>query len=170
MKKIFAVAAVFFLLLAGCRAEEGNGDIPIVLTEKSLPHDFHEIAHKREEVPYYEYLARIAASREESERLYHLYRLKEPMQEVDWDRHALLFLGLYESGSCPMTITSMKYNDSELEIHTGYADIGFGQTSCTDDATVRTFVVQLDKEAVEGIRQVKVVEGDVATALPLEGS
>ncbi len=138
--------------------------IKLIRSEKSLPSDYHEKAFQRESSPYFEYLFYKVDHQKSFEEAWSLYRLEQPMAEVNFEENDVYFIGLQESGSCPYESDHIKMSiESEaLKIH-------FSQPkgNCTLDATPRTIVIVLNKDSSADIKKVVIGESGAETDVPV---
>lgn len=153
------------LILGGCSNDSKNNqqNFDLVASEKTLPANMRELAFEREETPRYHYLVRMAENQSGFEDFWSLYGFKKQAPEIDFKDKSVLFIGVYESGSCP----------SEIENVESYADnttitIAHPNGNCTADATPRTFVIQIDKSEAKNITSFIIIEGGTETTVPLE--
>jgi hypothetical protein len=68
----------------------------------------------------------------------------DDLPDVDWDSQVVIFAGTGESGSCPLVITEIDFDDDERLITIGLERDVPRDTMCTMDWTPRVFVVALD--------------------------
>ncbi len=151
-RRLTILAVVVLTLLvpaaAGCTgsAQEPGPAVRVLETEKTLPEDFYERAENG-------MLVFGALDGESFDALREEYRLSGAAAEVDWDRQGVLFLGVFESGSCPLHFVSARLSEEEdgLIVRLAVED---DSVPCTDDATPRTFVLGVDRAVVSGLRTV----------------
>jgi hypothetical protein len=175
MKRFLLLTSIFLLFLYGCSNpnenelgdKKSNVDFELVASEKSLPANFHEVASKREKVPYFSYLVKRAENQNEFKGIWNFYQLSNKMPKVNLDENHLLFIGVEESGSCPSKLGAVNLNSDKQELNIYL----LGQEgNCTADATPRTFVIQIDKEKLTNLKSMVMVESGVETAVPIEGN
>ncbi|MCD8509923.1 MAG: YobA family protein [Bacillus sp. (in: Bacteria)] len=134
----------------------------VVASEKVLPDDFYETAFTRNEPPRYQYQVALAEDVAQFEELWDYYQFEGERPEIDFQEKDTLFLGVQESGTCPVEVTSLKMEgDESVKIRLQDRT----QDACTDDATPRTFVLKLEKGPV---KTAIVTQGVTETAVPLE--
>ncbi|MBT2644661.1 hypothetical protein J7I80_20805 [Bacillus sp. ISL-41] len=153
------------LWLYGCSNDPINNQqyYDMVANEKSLPENMHELAFKREETPHYQYLVRMADNQSDFEDFWMLYELIRQAPETHFKEKNVFFIGLHESGSCPSEIEKVEPDSEIMKITIATPD-----GNCTDDATPRTFVIQIDKAESKNLESVIIVEGGTETTVPLE--
>lgn len=177
MRKLnLAVALLLSLLLTfGCsnnskvkktQTEEVNQvNFELIASEKSLPSHMHELAFQRKEAPGYTYWVKKVSNQYDFEVAWKTYELEEMMEDVDFDKKNVFFIGVQESGSCPYTEENIELNtDNEalqvlLTEHDG---------ECTSDATPRTFVIQGDKDISKDIKKVVITQSGTKTEIPIK--
>ena len=160
----FLFALFLSLLLYGCSNDQKNNqqNFDLIASEKNLPANMHELAFKRTETPHYQYLVRMADNTSDFEDAWNLYEFKIQAPELDFKDKGVLFIGVYESGSCPSKVKKVQ-SDSEIMKIT----IATPDGNCTADANPRTFVIQIDKKEATNLESVIIVEGDTETSVPL---
>ena len=147
---VLFVSAVLAVVLwaAGCAepGEEPGLSVRVGETEKTLPEGFYDLAESG-------LLVSRAQDDTSYEALWQEYRLSGSMETVDWDREAVLFLGIFESGSCPLHFESARLSEEEDNLIVRLA-LEDDSVPCTDDATPRTIVLVLDRDVVNGLQTV----------------
>ncbi|KIL72568.1 hypothetical protein [Bacillus badius] len=163
IKPILPLFAVT-LLLIGCSNKDTKNDIHLIASEKSLPYNFYDIAVKREEVPYFEYLVNKADNQAQYKETWDLFKLKTARPAVNFKESSVFFVGVLESGSCPYELKDSQINlDNQImKVHLVEPD-----RICTDDATPRTFVIEVDKESAEKLENMIIVQSNVETTVPI---
>lgn len=178
MKKIVLYLLISFLVLTGCgnviepvgevnqeEIHEVDSDpVKIVASEKRLPDAFNELSFRREEVPHYNYLVRMADNQVTFEEVWNLFNMSEVMPKVDFETKNVIFLGVSESGSCP-------YRNKDIIIEWDHEEMKIqlidSTEMCTADATPRTVVIEVDKESSGELQTVTILEGNVSTQVPI---
>lgn len=158
------------LWLSGCSDEAKNKlqNYDLIASDKNLPENFHEIAFQRQDTtfsPKYEYLVRKANNESDFEDLWNFYNFKNHAPELDFNDNSVFFIGVIESGSCPLKIEKVEPNSDHNNITIGLSG---SEGLCTDDISPRTFVIQMDKEKSTDIETVTIVEYEAETSVPLE--
>lgn len=175
--KIPVVMSILLILILGIGAILwlSGSDAPstkraaehVVATEKVLPEDFYETAFTRSEPPMFQYEVGLADDEDRYEQLWGYYQLSGERPEIDFQENNVLFLGVQESGSCPLEVTSVQIEGESDDESVRLTLKAEGRDACTDDATPRTFVLKLDKEESKALKTAVVVDGDTETAVPL---
>lgn len=150
------------LLLVGC---SGSTDDYVVVSEKTLPSNFHEIAFERETTPFFQFLVRKSVDQPEFEQTWSVFGFKNELPNIDFKEKDAFFLGVHESGSCPYKVENVAISSDN---HTMTVPLSEPKGACTSDATPRTFVVQIDKEVSKDIENVVIVQSGVETVVPFE--
>ncbi|MDX8363780.1 hypothetical protein [Cytobacillus sp. IB215665] len=161
MRKLL-VSGILMLLSFGCNNIEDG--MNVIASEKVLPTNFQEIAFERQETPYRDYLVSKVVNESDFEEAWNLFNFEDDMPLVDFNEKAVFFIGLAESGSCPYNIKSMKQSSNNKSITVSLSST---MGPCTDDATRRTFVIEINKEMGKEIESVVIDEGRVETSVPL---
>lgn len=119
-----------------------------IITEKTFPAHFHEQAEQGVMIDK-------AIDQETFDELWKDFRLTEHPPEVEWNQQVAIFLGIYESGTCPYDISKMELNaeKTNLSIH---LDIDSEMMACTDDATPRTFVIVVHQDDLSDVSVVQI--------------
>jgi hypothetical protein len=167
MKRLFALslALLLTLCLIGCESSDltESSQVRIVATEKVWPANFDEIAFKREESPHYSYAVRTASNRSNFEKTWKTYQLTRKRPKIDFNKNEILFLGVEESGSCPIELNTKDVKLSEQKITINL--IG-PDGPCTADATPRTFVIEIPK--LKDFKELTLLETGTETTIPLK--
>lgn len=181
MKKIGFLIGILILLI-GCGSESDSEKVvmqgdeetvkniaEVIFTEKSQPDDFHEIGFHREESPGYTYLIKEATEQEQYEELWTYFRLQEEAPKVDMVKNNVMFFSLEESGTCPFDLKGkdIQLNPATkmLEVEVSYANSTDG--ACTTDATPRTFVLEVTKEA-NSFKNALIYDEGTETQVPIK--
>ncbi len=141
MKRI-TLLLVFLLVVitSGC----GNSDI--IHTESSIPDDI-EI----------ESVVEVAKNQNEYEETWSYFNLRKEMPSVNWEDYSVLFLGTFESGSCPVIIEEMEVDDENV-LSFKYKEYG----NCTSDANAITIVMKVERDTIEKVEYVEFQGSKVA--------
>ncbi|WP_404330073.1 hypothetical protein [Mesobacillus maritimus] len=153
------------LFLFGCNYDKDETESKLIASEKSLPANFHEIAFERETAPFFQYLVKKASSQSAFEETWSLFEFTSRLPKVNLNEKEVLFIGVQESGSCPYEVQS---SDISADKKTLTVRLSEPKGACTDDATPRTFVFELDKAGSQEVDNVVIVQSGVETSLPLE--
>jgi hypothetical protein len=166
LKKLILVLFALFTILSlfGCSYNQNNVD-SVVASEKKLPLNFHEIAVKREEPPYYQYLVEKAENQTQYKEVWEFFGLTQRIPEVNFDEKNVFFIGVHESGSCTLNISDIK-----IDVKNQVMTILFAEKSgdCTADATPRTFVIKVNKEQSKSLKKVIFVERGTETPVQID--
>ncbi|WP_053368074.1 hypothetical protein [Bacillus sp. FJAT-27245] len=174
MKKwLFAgigIAVVIVVLLAFGKNRPTNpvrlgAHINLLASGKSLPDKFEEHAYQNEDHPGNEYLVKKAVNQIGYLKIWRQFRLNRAgIPAVNFQKNAVIFIGTYESGSCPYKIEEavIRAMGEELSIRLSAAS-----GVCTTDASPRAFVIEVGKGASEKLESVVIVRGDVETKVPI---
>lgn len=180
MNKIIYVIGLL-VLIAGCSSEPTddksgmNGDgktgedvAEVIATEKIFPADFREIGFYREESPHYTYLLKVANEQEQYEKLWGYFRLENEAPKVNLNEKKVMFFSLEESGSCPLELKgeNIHQNDDIEMLVVEVSNTNSEGEMCTLDATPRTFVIEIDKEAAFS-ENARIHEHEIETTIPI---
>lgn len=141
-----------------------NIDVTLIASEKKLPQNFDDVAFKRQTAPYYAYLVTKAENKNKYDRLWNDFELTSNNLSVNFSEKNVLFIGIRESSTCPYHLGDVKMNPEGTDLILNL--LGPGGV-CTADATPRTFVIEVNKEASKNIKDVIIVEGGIKTTVPI---
>lgn len=98
------------------------------------------------------------------EEVWNLYRLEQKIAKVNLEENDIYFIAVQESGSCPYELDKIKMSiDSQvINFHLSEPN-GF----CTDDATARTFVIEVNKESSSDVKNIVIGQSNVETTVPI---
>lgn len=167
MKRLFALSFALLLTLGliGCERNDltESSQIRIAASEKVWPANFDEIALKREDSPYYSYAVRTTTNQSDFEKTWKSYQLTGTRPEIDFNSSEILFLGVEESGSCPIELNTkdVKLSEQKITIKLSGPD-----GPCTADATPRTFVIEIPKS--KELKELTILETGTETTIPLK--
>ncbi len=146
--KLFLLIISFVLLtsiIASCGIlnKELVVSSKLLTTEKTFPIHFHE--RSEQGVLVYK-----VTNQEAFDEHWDYFRLSGNPTNIDWDKKVAIFLGMYESGSCPVEFKNadLSADKTELNIH---LQLKTQKRACTDDATPRTIVLAFDTKQVSTV-------------------
>lgn len=171
---LFVLAFLVGSILLGCGEEEKTkvdladnnnkaSEFELIASEKNLPSNFDDIAFERKEVPFFRYLVKKVENQPEYEDIWKLYGFENEIPSVDFNKKAIVFVGLQESGSCPYEIKNVEL---DAEYNTLLIFLLEPDWECTADATPRTFVINLNKDTSKVIENVRIIESGLETNVP----
>lgn len=138
----------------------------MLTSEKTLPINFDDIAFKRDTTPLQQFLVRKSVNQSEFDEYWKLYGFEQQaISNVDFNEHIVFFIGILESGSCPSEIKDVEFNTDN---HTMTIPLSQLEGDCTTDATPKTFVIQLEKELSEKIKNLNIIQSNNKTNVPFE--
>lgn len=157
------------LFLFGCSntAEDYPINFALIASEKSLPTDFNEVAFKRDTTPSFQYLVKKVVNQSEFEEIWNIYRFEKKIPNVDFHEKDVIFIGVQESGSCPYKIEHIELNPDKNAIG---VPLSQPDGACTDDATPRTFVIEVNKEVSKDLKSIVIVQSGAETTIPIDGN
>ncbi|HHY20361.1 MAG TPA: hypothetical protein GX525_00445 [Bacilli bacterium] len=161
MKNVLLIIFFMFFSLIGC--SNSNDNMNILITEKSLPSYFDEVASKSEQAPQYKYLIKKVKTRLEYENEWKYFQLKNDIKDVDLANKDVIFIGLNESGSCPYGIEKLSIDYNKLLVTLKLPD-----GDCTTDSTPRVFVIDIPKDISNQLSEVNIIEGKVKTSIQIK--
>ncbi|MDN4607025.1 hypothetical protein [Sporosarcina highlanderae] len=177
MKRIymFVFAILVSTLLIGCGAEDKTSgnladdsnqviEFEIIASAKALPSNFNDLAFERKETPFFQYLVKKVENHSEYGDIWSLYEFENAKPNVDFNKKAVVFVGVHESGSCPYKINNVELNSGKTISVSLFEPDG----ACDASATPRTFVLKIDKEVSKEIKKVSIVQSGVETVIPFE--
>jgi len=164
---LFLSLLMSLLFLFGCSMsnEEKQMNLDLIASEKTLPTNFHEIAFKRKEAPFFQYLVRKVVYQSEFAANWSFYGFESKPPSVNLNKKDVFFIGVQESGSCPYEIGNIKLSSDNKTMKVTLSE---PDGACTSDATPRTFVLQIDKEIAKEMESVVIVQSGVETNILLD--
>lgn len=157
---VIAIAAVIAVLFAFWKNGPTNEmklgeDITLLASGKGVPAnlyvDSYSIKKADNQIAY--------------QKMWNIFGLNSAsIPAVDFSKKAVVFIGLYESGSCP-------YKIEDAETRAGEKELAIRLTApsgiCTTDASPKTFVIEIDKSTSEKLQSVVIVRGGTETYVPV---
>ena len=165
---------MFISLLFGCNVDvekkqsnivNNQVDFIMLTSEKTLPTNFDDIAFKRDMTPLQQFLVRKSVNQSEFEEYWMLYGFEQAIPHVDFNENVVFFIGVLESGSCPSEIKNVEFNINHNTMTIPLSEL---EGACTTDATPKTFVIQLEKELSEKIKNLIIIQSNTKTNVPFE--
>ncbi|TKC18828.1 hypothetical protein [Robertmurraya kyonggiensis] len=150
--RIYMIIILWFaigMVLQGCGSTKAQtASSKLIHAEKTLPLNYFELAEQG-------VLVYKASNQDEFKALWEKFRLKEELQnELDWGKKVAIFLGIVESGTCPLQFESAELAGENTEIMVRLE--GSSEMACTDDATPRTIVIEMNQSELAGVSYVKI--------------
>ncbi len=124
-----------------------HNDAEVILSDKTIPSV--QLVH---DAPY---TIKKSVNQEEYKKNWDYFRLKKAKPKIDFKKKTLYFLGLYESGSCPIHLEKMNVNSEQKELTLSLKN---DNGVCTDDASPRTFVIKVDKKISKNVNKAIIEE------------
>lgn len=139
-------------------------EFQIIASEKTLPENFYDLAFEREAPPFFHYLVKKVENETEFVETWEQFAFEQDPPNTDLFReNDVLFIGLHESGSCALEIENITLSPNNK---TMTASMKEPNGACTDDATPRTFVIEIEKMYSRNIEDVVIVHSGVDTDVP----
>ncbi|MFC4403865.1 hypothetical protein [Gracilibacillus xinjiangensis] len=159
----FFALALLLLSVFGCNQQERQErmEVDIIASEKSLPASFDEIATKHE---YEQILVERAENKEEYQEMWEMFELKQDVLDVDMKAKDVLFIGFYESSSCPEEIKAITADTEQQELEINLKD---PDSDCTADASPKNFVLAVDKRHLNEISNIILVTSGQRISFPV---
>lgn len=166
MKKLGLLALSFSLLLVfGCNqkggTEKGSLEQSLIISEKSLPNAFEQMATEKDEQKYV--VVRVKNA-EDYQEMWRKFQIKEDLVAVDTDDKDILFIGLFESSSCPYDISDILDNTEKHELE---VNLTTKNGNCTTDNSPRNFVLSIDKSVSDELSTLVLVKNSERVLLPI---
>lgn len=155
--------ALLLLSVLGCN-QKGEGEIfepSLIVSEKSLPLSFDQMAIEHDQQKY---VVERVKNKEDYQEMWNKFQIKEELVDIDTETKDILFIGLFESSSCPYNIKSMFANSEEHELE---ANLSVKDGNCTADTSPRNFVLTVDKSMSNELSTVILVHGIKRISLPI---
>ncbi|MBM4761864.1 hypothetical protein [Bacillus sp. B15-48] len=118
----------------------------VIGTEKTLPANFYDVANQG-------VVVKVVYDSEAFKEQWSHFGLQENVPDYQWDNTVVIFLGLIESGSCPIGINAVKVSSEESELIV-QLDLD-SERPCTDDATPRSIIFTLDARELSEVTKIK---------------
>ncbi|MED3550136.1 hypothetical protein [Cytobacillus praedii] len=164
MKKLLLIVfSGFLVFVSGCESKEGlDINSSIVASEKSLPVAFDQMStiDKKSNIKY---IVLRVKNNEDYQEMWDTFQFKQDLKEVDLEKSDVIFLGLYESSSCPYSIKEIDTAEKS-KVNIVFSDI---EGSCTADESPRSFVIAIDKTSSNNIAEVALVQDKQKIVLPI---
>lgn len=92
----------------------------------------------------------LTESPEEFEEWRERFQLEEisGSDDIDWDEQVVLFVGTGESGSCPVELVDVQFDEDKRLVDVFITQEAPPETICTMDWTPRVFVIALDQDVL----------------------
>ncbi|WP_313800807.1 hypothetical protein [Cytobacillus sp.] len=157
------VFSSWLLFVSGCESKEGlDHNARLIASEKRIPLSFDQMSRIDQKSNSKFVIMRIK-NNEDYQKMWDTFQFKQDLKEVDLDKKDVIFLGLYESSSCPYSIKEINPAEkSKLTII--FSDI---EGNCTVDESPRSFVMAIDKKFSMNIEEVLLVQGKQKIVLPI---
>ena len=147
---IIVICALFFTV-------NKHNDAEVILSDKTVPS-----VQVLQDSPY---TIKKSVNQKEYKKNWNYFRLKKAKPKIDFKKKTLYFLGLYESGSCPIHLEKIKVNSEQKKLNLALkSDNGV----CTGDASPRTFVIKVDKKISKNVNKAIIEEHANKTLITIE--
>ncbi|MFO1444815.1 hypothetical protein KDN24_16740 [Bacillus sp. Bva_UNVM-123] len=162
-KLMLIVFSSWLLFVSGCESKEGlDINSSLIASEKSLPISFDQIS-TIDKKSNSKFIVIRVKDNEDYQEIWDTFQFEQDLKEVDLGKKDVIFLGLYESSSCPYSIKEINtVEKSKMKII--FSDI---EGKCTADESPRSFVMVIDKTSSNNIQEVLLVQGKQEIALPI---
>lgn len=162
-KFMIIVLSSLLLFVSGCVSKEGlDINASLIASEKTLPISFDQMSTSDKKSNSKFIIMRVKNKKDYQE-IWDTFQFKQDLKEVELDKKDVIFLGLYESSSCPYTIKEINTAEkSKMTII--FSD---NEGNCTADESPRSFVMAIDKASSKNIAEVLLVQGKQEIALPI---
>lgn len=142
MKKFNLLAFLFSVfVIFGCapkeEAEVEHVESSIIASGQSLPEHFEELATEQKVM-----VVRVK-NEEDYEEVWKAFQITEELSRIDMEEKDVLFMGLFESSSCPYTISNVIAHPEKQQLE---VNITSKTGDCTADHSPRNFVLALDQQ------------------------
>lgn len=154
------------LIVAGCTSKEkeqqSTESSNLVASEKTLPNGFENIAEVQDPKNHF---AVLITNQEDYEAMWQQFQLDGEIPEVDLKENDLLFIGMFESSSCPYEIDTMDAEPGTKELTINFSPLA---DACTADLSPRSFVIAVQKEVSSQLDTLLLVSQGVQTKVPIQ--
>ncbi|MEH7386422.1 hypothetical protein V7147_13595 [Bacillus sp. JJ1521] len=129
--KNLLLGVFLIVLLAGCSSDLGK----VIASEKTAPPTINAEVLR-------------VTNAEQLTDAWDYFSMNKKQPKVNFDEYDYYFVSMRVSSTCPFKLKDVKVNDDKKEINFYFHQkVG----SCTADATPRTFVIEVDKNATTGL-------------------
>lgn len=165
-KSLILMMMCLAIFVAGCTSkekEEKPSEIAnLVASETTLPKEFESIARVQDPK---DHVAVRVTNQEDYESMWQNFNLEGEIPEVDFKGHDLVFIGMFESSSCPFEIQSMKTDQEAKELSINFTPL---DEVCTADLSPRNFVITIPKKVSSEMDSVILNIQDDQTLVPIQ--
>jgi len=166
MKRLGLLAFAFSLLFVfGCNPKGGtemeSPEKNIIISEKSLPNTFEQMATEKDKQKFV--VVRVK-SKEDYQEMWRQFQIKEELVAIDTDDKDILFIGLFESSSCPYNISDILANTEKHELE---VNLTSKNGNCTADNSPKNFVLTIDKSISDELSTLVLVKSSERILLPI---
>lgn len=165
-KSLILMMTCLALIVAGCTSKEkeqqSSESANLVASEKTLPSGFESIAGVQEPKNY---VAVLVTNQEDYEAMWQQFQLDGELPKVDLKENDLLFIGMFESSSCPYEIDTMDAEPGTKELTINFSPLA---DACTADLSPRSFVIAVQKEVSSQLDTLLLVSQGVQTKVPIQ--
>lgn len=164
-KIMFIVLLSLLLFVSGCESKEGlDINSSLMATDKTLPTSFDQMS-TIDKKSNSKFLVMRVKNNEDYQEMWDTFQIKKDLMEIDLEKKDVIFLGLYESSSCPYSIKELTTSEKSKMIIV-FSDM---EANCTADESPRSFVIAIDKTFSNNIAEVALVQGKQEIVLPIKG-
>jgi len=135
----------------------------LIASEKTWPADFYDVAEQGA-------VAKKVTSQAQFEAEWAYFGLEGEPPERQWDQEAVIFLGVIESGTCPYELKTLQFNEDQTKLVV-HLQTDSAHQACTDDATSRTFVFDVDANKIAKVEWITIENfGGLTPTIKLQGA
>ncbi|WP_432355661.1 hypothetical protein [Sporosarcina sp. A2] len=165
-KSLILIITCLAIIVAGCTSKEKEQQSPesahLVASEKTLPSGFERIAGIQDPKNY---VAVRVTNQQNYEAMWQQFHLEGGIPEVDLKENDLLFIGMFESSSCPYEIGTMNVEAVSKEITVNFSPLA---EVCTADLSPRNFVIAVQKEFSGNLDSLFLITQGEKTKVPIQ--
>lgn len=166
MKKIsFLLVLCLVVIITGCTSNQADEEevekANLVASEKTVPANFGDLSYQSNPNGFH---AELVETEDVYQASWKDFQLEGEIPEIDFKANNVLFIGMFESGSCPYIIDSLDPNLDESQLIINFEPLG---EVCTADLTPRNFVIAIDKNVSSELTKVQLVTNQMETEVPI---
>ncbi|MDW0109543.1 hypothetical protein [Sporosarcina aquimarina] len=165
-KTLILIITCLAILVSGCTSKEEEQQSPenanLVASEKTLPNDFESTAAVQD--PKNHVAVRVTYQKD-YEAAWQQFQLEGALPEVNLKENDLLFIGMFESSSCPYEIDTMNVEDGSKELTVNFSPLA---EACTADLSPRNFVIAVQKQVASELGSILLVSQGQKTKVPIQ--
>lgn len=166
MKKISLLFLLsLIVIIAGCASNQANekeiNKANLVASEKTLPENFGDLSYQSNPKGFQAELVKTEDVYQDS---WKDFQLEGEIPEIDFKANNVLFIGMFESGSCPQIIESLNPELDKSQLTIKFEPLG---EVCTADLSPRNFVIAINKKISSEVTKIQLISDQTENEVPI---